>query len=225
MTVILGIDTATSGCSAAVIRETACLAASRARMARGQSEALMPMIDDVVRRAGIVFADIDAIAVTRGPGAFTGLRIGLAAARALALAIDKPCLGIGTFDALFAEAAERGLVEGKDALIVAVDSKRDELFIAVFDAGGAPVRAPAALRADAVAACLTGLKKIAVVGDAGVSIEEELRSTFEVTHHREIALPDPAVVARLGLATLNAPGNAPAVPLYLRPPDVSLPKK
>lgn len=224
MTVILGIDTATSGCSAALVRETTCLAASRERMARGQSEALTPMIADVVRRTGIAFADIDAVAVTRGPGAFTGLRIGLAAARALALALGKPCIGIGTFDALYADAAEKGLAADCDALIVAVDSKRDELFIAIFDADGAPVSAPAALRADAVGACLTGLNKIAVVGDAGLPVAEALRPTFDVTHHGEIALPDPAIVARLGHKALNAPEKAPAVPLYLRPPDVTLPK-
>ncbi len=225
MTVILGIDTATSGCSAALIRGTTCLAASRERMARGQSEALTPMIGDVVRRAGVAFADIDAVAVTRGPGAFTGLRIGLAAARALALSLGKPCLGIGTFDALHTAAREQGCDAGHDALVVAVDSKRDELFVAVFDADGMTLLDPAAVRADAVAARLQGLRKIAIVGDAGLAVADALRSTFTVTHHAEIELPDPAVVARLGLAALSAPEKAPAVPVYLRPPDVTLPKK
>ncbi len=182
------------------------------------------MIGDVVRRAGISFAEIDAVAVTRGPGAFTGLRIGLAAARALALALGKPCLGIGTFDALYAEAAEKGFATGCDALIVAVDSKRDELFISIFDADGASVGAPAALRADAVAAFLAGLNKVVIVGDAGLAVAEALQPTFEVAHYGEIALPDPAIVARLGLEVLSAPENAPAVPLYMRPPDVTPPK-
>ncbi len=225
MTIVLGIDTATSGCSAALIRDETCLAAIRERMTRGQSEALTPMIDDVVRRAGVTFGDIDAMAVTRGPGAFTGLRIGIATARALALAVGKPCLGIGTFEALRAEAADAGAMAGIDALVVGVDSKREEQFVAVFGADGALIGEPAALTPDAVAGRLTGLERLAVVGDAADVLADALRPAFDVNRYPEIDLPDPTVVARLGLEALSAPQMAPATPLYFRPPDVTLPKR
>lgn len=92
MTVILGIDTATHGCSVALVDDHGrCLGARAAEMARGQSEALAPMMQAVLDEAGIDFSTVAAVAVTRGPGAFTGLRIGLAAARASALAAAIPC--------------------------------------------------------------------------------------------------------------------------------------
>jgi tRNA threonylcarbamoyladenosine biosynthesis protein TsaB len=74
---LLAFDTATSGCSAAVFRGGARAAHRAAAMTRGQSEALMPMIDETLAEAGLVYGDLDALAVTVGPGAFTGLRIGL----------------------------------------------------------------------------------------------------------------------------------------------------
>lgn len=224
MTTVLGIDTATSGCAVAVIRGTETLAVQRARMARGQSEALMPMIDSVVGEAGIAFSDIDAVAVTRGPGAFTGLRIGLAAARALALALGKPCLGVGTFEALLTEARDRGVLNGVDALVVAVDSKREEAFVALFDAAGTPIGAPAALRPEEVPGRLGPVARVAVVGDAADAVAAALHPVFQVDRVNGIGLPDPAVVARLASAALETPDAMPAAPLYLRPPDVSLPK-
>lgn len=225
MGTVLGIDTATSGCAAALIRGDVCLAQKGAFMARGQSEALTPMIADVVAAAGVAFDEIGAIAVTRGPGAFTGLRIGLSAARAMALALNVPCLGIGTFDALRVAAQARGVNENADALVVAVESKREEQFIAIFDGAGQAVGAPQAIRPSDVAAALAGRNKVAVVGDAGLMVADALRGRFDVTQYADIDLPDPAVVARLGLAVLATPEAAPATPVYLRPPDVSLPKR
>ncbi|MBO6518746.1 MAG: tRNA (adenosine(37)-N6)-threonylcarbamoyltransferase complex dimerization subunit type 1 TsaB [Rhodospirillales bacterium] len=224
MTVLLGIDTATSGCAVAVVRDAETLACQQARMARGQSEALMPMIDQVVAEAGISFPDIDAVAVTRGPGAFTGLRIGLATARALALAIGKPCLGVGTFDALLAEARDRSARSEIDAFVVAVDSKREEVFVAIFDSGGVALGAPAALLPQQVAGHLGSVSRVAVVGDSSGVVADALESGFHVDRIAEIELPDPAIVARLAMGALEDPERMPAAPLYLRPPDVSLPK-
>jgi len=224
MAIVLGIDTATSGCAAALVRDSDCLADAGARMARGQSEALAPMIDDVVRRAGIAFADIDAIAVTRGPGAFTGLRIGLAAARAMALALSCPCLGINTFEVLFAQARECGRVSDVDAVLVAVESKREEQFIAAFDPSGTALGAPAAIRPDDVSSLLGAARRVCVVGDAADKIVPVLENEFDIVRVPEIAVPDPAMVARLGLNVLKTPEKAPSTPFYLRPPDVTLPK-
>ncbi|MEQ8319516.1 MAG: tRNA (adenosine(37)-N6)-threonylcarbamoyltransferase complex dimerization subunit type 1 TsaB [Rhodospirillales bacterium] len=223
MTVILGIDTATTGCAAAIVRDEDCLAMACARMARGQSEALMPMIAEVMQQAGLGFGDLDGLAVTRGPGAFTGLRIGLAAARALALTIARPCLGIVTFDILVRQALDDSLIEDMEALVVAVDSKREELFIQVYEPDGSAQNGPAVLRPDDVAGLLAGRSRIAVAGDAGDKVASALRQDFDVRHLAGIDVPDPRVVARLGLEWLQKSGEYPPTPLYLRPPDVSPP--
>ena len=92
------MDTSTVGCSAALWRDGGIVAAHAAEMARGQSVALVPMIQDVMLEAHQAFEELDAVAVTVGPGAFTGLRIGLAAARGMALALGVPCLGVTTLE-------------------------------------------------------------------------------------------------------------------------------
>jgi len=221
MAIVLGIDTATSGCAAALIRNADCLAAASERMARGQSEALAPMIDDVIRRAGIAFADVDAIAVTRGPGAFTGLRIGLAAARAMALAISRPCLGINTFEVLFAQAREAGACDDADAVLVAVESKREEQFIAAFDSTGKALGGPAAMLPENTPSLLGDARRVCIVGDAAGKIAAVLDTRIDLIQPPGIEVPDPVMVAKLGLKLLKTPDKAPSTPFYLRPPDVT----
>lgn len=78
-------------------------------MSRGQAERLAPMVREVMQTAGVAFAELDRIAVTKGPGSFTGVRVGLSFARALALALDKPCIGVSTLEALALSESEAGL--------------------------------------------------------------------------------------------------------------------
>lgn len=226
MTMILGMDTATVGCSVALIRDETCLASRAERMLRGQSEALAPMIDAVMRDAGVGFDAIDAVAVTRGPGAFTGLRIGLAAARATALALGRPCLGIGTFDVLAAQALEviGHRPEGApaaEAMLIAIDSKRDDLFICLFDMLGRPLAPPASMPPAEIQSRLGGYSTLAVAGDAAVRASTYISSDVRLSIIAEVEIPDAAVVASLGFGYLQAPETAPASPLYLRAPDVS----
>ena len=98
---ILAIDTALDACAAAVL-DTApakVIAQESLPMKRGHAEALMPLIARVMKQSGIAFAALDRIAVTTGPGSFTGLRVGLSAARGIALAADKPVVGVTTLTA------------------------------------------------------------------------------------------------------------------------------
>ena len=98
---VLAIDTALAACSAAVL-DTAVggiVASESLPMLRGHAEALMPLIARVMDQAGMAFADLDRVVVTTGPGSFTGLRVGIAAARGIALAIDKPAVGVSTLSA------------------------------------------------------------------------------------------------------------------------------
>lgn len=225
MTLMLGIDTATTGCSVALMDGEVCLAERQTRMPRGQSEALAPMIDEVMKLAGIPFDRLDGVAVTRGPGAFTGLRIGLAAARAMALSIAKPCIGITTFDSLLAQAQQREELKKEMALLIAIESKRAELFVAMYGADGTQLSAPSARRPDDVKEILEGSSSLIVVGDASEKIEHALKGRIEVQRVQEVEVPDAKIVAALGAEFLGTSERASPTPFYLRPPDVSMPTR
>lgn len=220
---LLALDASSGACSAAVWREGQVLADRNEVMQRGQAETIVPMACAVMAEAGIGFAGLDALAVTRGPGSFTGVRIGLAAARGLALACGKPVIGVTAFQVYAAQllAENRGL-----ASIVAIESGRAELFAQAFDREG---------RALADAACLLPADLAAGLPDdewllAGNAAARMAPALAEAGHRSQasracgpIAATD---VARL-VAEMPLPeaGTAPPAPLYLRPADVSLPSK
>ncbi|WP_377808234.1 tRNA (adenosine(37)-N6)-threonylcarbamoyltransferase complex dimerization subunit type 1 TsaB [Azospirillum sp. A29] len=231
---VLGLDTATSGCSAAVWDGTAgrddgarVTVRRSPPMARGQAEVLVPLAQEVLAEAGAGFAGLDRIAVTVGPGAFTGLRIALAAARGIAVAQDLPVIGITSFDAIAhgVPAAERA---GR-FLLVAVDSRRAEPFLQLYDAALAPVGDPAMPDPAAIPGWLDGLYPsgpLLLAGDAAAAVLPLLAgradpASADLALASGDGLPDAAVVAALGAVR---PTGLPAEPFYLRPPDVTLPK-
>lgn len=105
---VLGIDTSLDACSVAIVRDGETLAHLHETMTRGQAERLAPMVREAQQQACIAFAEIDRVAVITGPGSFTGVRVGLSFARALALSIAKPCIGVSTLEALALEDGEEG---------------------------------------------------------------------------------------------------------------------
>jgi tRNA threonylcarbamoyladenosine biosynthesis protein TsaB len=119
---ILCIDSASSSCGVCVWQDGRVLALLREKMERGQDARLMPMVVEAMQQAGVDFAQLDQIAVTRGPGSFTGLRVGIAAARGIGIASDKSVVGINRFTAY-----RRLHKDLPDALVV-LESKRTELF-------------------------------------------------------------------------------------------------
>ncbi len=220
---ILAIDSATAACSAAVWADGTVLAEEAVEMARGHAEALLPMIDRVRRAAGIAFADLDRLAVTVGPGHFTGLRIGLAAARGLALATGLPLVGVTTLEAVAAAVPTGERRSGLDVL-AALDSKRAEAYVQMFDARLKPAGAPASLLpAEAAAQFAPGRTALLVVGDAAEPLATEIRGRgVAVRVLADIRHPRAASVAALA-ATAPLPDGFPA-PLYLHPVEITTPK-
>src|SRR6266704_754959 len=132
---ILAIDTALSACAAAVLAtETSRVIAQESQaMKRGHAEALMPLIARVMKESGIAFASLDRVAVTSGPGSFTGLRVGLSAARGIALAVSKPVVGLTTLTAYAAPVVSQN---GEQPVISAIDARHDQVYFQVVGGDG-----------------------------------------------------------------------------------------
>jgi len=213
---LLALDAALAACSAAVWRGGAVAAGCRETPGRGHAERLIPMVEKVMAEAGVAYGALDALAVTVGPGTFTGVRIGLAAARGLALALGRPLVGVTTFAAIAAAVRPDG------PFAVVLGAGREHLYVQTFDATGAAASGPAlAARADAASVLAAGLR---LAGDAA----EALAAEHPGRAWRPVApaLPDAGVLAGLVAAgrAAGAPWpEGPPAPLYLRPPDARLP--
>lgn len=209
-----------SGCGAAVLNFDGSQSASQViTMFRGQAEALMPLIDAVLKKAKSGYDDLDAIVTTAGPGAFTGLRIGISAAKSLGLALDIPVYGITTTQALALAYIEEQSPETPFTAII--ETKRSDFYCQSFDIEGKSLSAVRALDGAAVANDVEPI----CIGDALDRFVEEINAPIERIHGYE--MPDPAVIAKVFLTTGAAPDFffKPAEPVYLRPADVSISKK
>ena len=219
---ILAIDTALDACSAGVLDTDAArmIAQESVPMKRGHAEALMPLIARIIREAGIAFAELDRIAVTTGPGSFTGLRVGLSAARGIALAADKPVVGLTTLTAYAAPIVSEN---GKRPVISAIDARHDHVYFQVVSGDGSPLILPrVAPIEEALGASRFGAPHL--VGNAARLLADrwpaDVPPPFRVDAQ---PAPDIAWVAWLGAAV--SPDTAPARPYYLRAPDAKLPKE
>ncbi|MCQ8782177.1 tRNA (adenosine(37)-N6)-threonylcarbamoyltransferase complex dimerization subunit type 1 TsaB [Mangrovibrevibacter kandeliae] len=209
---LLAIDTSGASCAVCLYDATRDVvrAARAPEIGRGHAERLMPLIDEVLAEAGTSYGAIGRIAVTVGPGSFTGLRVGVAAARALGLALGAPSVGVTTLEALAAPHA------GAAPVLAVQDAKRGEIYAALYDRDGAEVRAPAALTPDALAAFVDPAgERLRIVGSGAAIAFERLgpEGVAFVDAQARVAIAD---VARIG-AVREA--SAPPRPLYLRGAD------
>lgn len=215
---ILAIDTALGALSAAVLDQAAPepLAAERILMQRGHAEALVPLIERIAAQAAGGLASVDRIAVTVGPGSFTGIRVGIAAARALGLALGIPVVGVSTLAAL---ATPLVLNMGNEVIAAALDARHGHIYVQAFGPGGRTVLSPrlSPIR-DAARALGAGPFRFTGSGAPMMALEAwSMGLKAEVVG--ELIAPDIAVIARLG--SFAEPESAPPRPLYLKMPDAT----
>lgn len=211
--IVLAIDTAGAACATAVYDsdQDRILSEVSEVIGKGHAEKLMAMVDEVLAKADKALPDLHRIAVTIGPGSFTGIRVGLAAARGLALALGIDVVGISTLSVL--ALAYREEKEGRNGeVLAAMDAKRDEVYTQRFGAGGEPVDAPALVSVDDFLQMAAGVGGVAgsgrhllPQGHKDLLPEESAMDRFPIEH-----------VARLG-AVAEVSGKP--KPLYLRGPD------
>jgi tRNA threonylcarbamoyladenosine biosynthesis protein TsaB len=205
--IVLALDTALNACSVAIVADSRPRAGLREQMARGQAERIAPMVREAAKEAGASLHEIDRIAVTIGPGSFTGVRVGLAFARGLALALRKPCVGLTTLEVLALEAGEEGL---RGAII----DTPGALYAAVYEDGReilAPVRIERADASRVLAAACDG--RPLMLRGPGAS---QTAGLFDNAIGVDTVSPDAKALALRALA-LNPELHRPN-PLYLRPP-------
>lgn len=214
---ILALDTSMAACSVAARRKGGRVASRFEARERGHAEALFAMIEEVMAEAGLGYSELSRIAVTLGPGSFTGVRAGVAAARGLALATGAETVGMLSLDVL----AERCLTQTDDAarqggFAVAHDARRGEVYVALYCALGARVSEPQALPPETAARLLplgigfvagTGARQVAA---AAATFGRSAPTFFETLQ------PDAADLLRLALKAETSGKSL--SPIYLRPP-------
>jgi tRNA threonylcarbamoyladenosine biosynthesis protein TsaB len=212
---ILAIDTALEACAAAVLdTDTGKVASESQPMVRGHAEALMPLIGRVMRAAELAFSALDRVAVTIGPGSFTGLRVGISAARGIALATGKPAFGIAT---LSAYAAPLLADDDESTVVAAIDARHEHVYLSVFGPGGRLLVAPRIASVGEAVLAAEG-ERLRIIGTGAEMLAEAWpigrRLPLRVENRRA---PDIAWIARLATAMERSAG--PPKPLYLRAPD------
>jgi tRNA threonylcarbamoyladenosine biosynthesis protein TsaB len=203
---ILAIDTALDACQAAVFDsdEEKLLAMLSHDMRRGHAETLIPVIADAMKAAGLDYPDLDRIATTVGPGSYTGLRVGISAAKGLALASSKPVVGITTLAALSAP-----MIADDPAVpvVAAIDARHGNIYFHMAGAGQRVLLSPRHTPIEeAILTITAGPVRIVGPGATLVSVDARTKPSIEW-------------VARL--AASAEPLRSPAKPLYLRAPDVT----
>lgn len=228
---LLAIDCAASACSVAVFSGRKCLANRFELMARGQSEKLVPMIDGIMGEAGLEYTELSAVAVSVGPGSFTGLRIAISTAKGISLATGAPVVGLNTLQLMAYGAISSGSGESDTApdreILAVLDTKRGDIYAQRFSGKCEPLGAPAAMSVDEIIETMAGQTgPLAIVGDAGDEIFDRLKKAgrSDVARLKDIFAPDAAMAGPFCAVHPDQLSDD-VSPLYIRPPEAKLPKE
>ena len=222
---ILGMDTAITSCSVAIWNDKSLVSHRSEKMVRGQAESLVPMIVEVLNETELKMNNFNLIAVTTGPGAFTGIRIGLATARAMSVAVNIPCIGLTTTEVIAHGVDESERKDG--ALVVAIESKRADIYVQAFQCSLKPMCDPRAINPSMLGEWLENAPTpITIVGDAKERATEELvKRGFKNINVGLDDVPKASTLVKMAFQRWNPRVSLAAPsPLYLRQPDAKLPK-
>jgi tRNA threonylcarbamoyladenosine biosynthesis protein TsaB len=209
---LLAVDTALGGCSVVLLEGEKVLVHIFEAMDRGHAERLAPMVEEAMR--GVEFSSLTHLAVTTGPGTFTGQRVGLAFMRGLRLALQIPLTGVTTLEAIaLAAMKESGMT--KAAAIH--DARREEAYLLLRD-GKQVILEPVVMPFVDAVERIRAFGPCVLAGTGAASAKESLGADFTLSTIRQ---PDALWVARLA-RTMPVPQDVPG-PLYLRAPDAKLP--
>ncbi len=197
-------------------------------MAHGQAEALLPLVDRTMRQVSLPAAAIELVVVTTGPGSFTGIRVGIAAARGISLGLGVPLIGVTGFAAALAALGDAGGDAGHEPrfLLVALESRRADLYIQLFDPARRPCGDPAAVLPEAlvetVRAAAGEHSSLAVTGDAAARAAAALAACGFASAVEDGDTPALGALRAALRRWRRGEQGDPVRPLYLRPPDVTL---
>ncbi len=215
---ILAIDTALGACSACVLDagRTVPVAREQVAMERGHAEALMPMVERVMAAVDGGFASLDRVAVTVGPGSYTGLRVGISAARAIALAAGIPAVGVTTLAATAAPLIGR---EQGRVIAAALDAKHGQVWFQALNSEGKQLVSVRQVGYRDAARAI-GAGPVSLIGSAALPVANEAWAIgLDALVLDESKAPEVTWVARLGLAA--SPETAAPRPLYLKEPETT----
>ncbi|MCX6139187.1 MAG: tRNA (adenosine(37)-N6)-threonylcarbamoyltransferase complex dimerization subunit type 1 TsaB [Ignavibacteriales bacterium] len=218
---ILAIETATSVCGIAIVQANRILGSRSTAEKNMHSERLMPMVDELLSATGATLRELTAIAVSIGPGSFTGLRIGLSTAKGMALALQIPIIPIQTLDALAQQMLIAGKIPAKSTLCPLIDARRDEAFYAFYrHAKGrvSRISEPAIAPAAAILVQAASFQNVYFGGDGTHKLLIAAAGSGSFTYRPEI-LCSPETVALLAERSeksLSPEEYAMVEPMYLR---------
>jgi len=220
---VLALETATDVCGAALLQEDTVVAQAHLRRPRIHSKRLTPLIEDVLAHGGVAAEALDAVAVSMGPGSYTGLRIGVSTAKGWACATEADLIGVPTLDAYAARL--RPVTRSGDVVCALLDARRDEVYAGAFrraDDGLAPHAETTALSVDELPDWLGAVDgRLWLVGDGA---EKSLEALDAIDAPHTVCSPDEvgpsaAWVARRGRARLDRHGpddRASVEPFYVK---------
>ncbi len=182
---------------------------------RGQAAHLIPLIQECLKEVNLSFSDLQLIGATRGPGSFTGLRIGLTTAKTLGLSLNIPVIGLNTLDLMALH------VKSETTILVVLETKRSDFYACTYNKQTTPLRSPAATDAETIASWIKD-EPITLITDCGERFKSEI--SIDITNTYKKNQPSASVMVQMTRNIFYSHQDTTTDPLYLRGADISHPK-